>query len=436
MIAHMARNRTQSAARFIALTLLAMHCFPAVVEADNQPAVTDQEPVANTAANEKSDPVADARSARMLRSPRATVRSLVKAVDDREKELAALCLDLSEVSPNIVDMKGPQYALHLRGVLGRMWKINYEALPNDPNTPSPYVLGHDMNVQIDLPMVALADATRIELTQGPDGLWRFSPATVAVINELWDRWYDRPLASGEVAAEEPKLFADQLRELFPKSLHGTTFLIKDYQWICLLILIFLGFVADVIARFVLHRVAATWFRLFRGDRQYDAQHGVFRPMGLLVQALVWYGGTLLIGLPDFALSVLLLGLKFFAVVSAVWSAYRLIDLLALELADKASRTSTKFDDLLIPLVWRSSSVRWLVPRRSISRSPACLAALDWAVPRWRWPRKIRSAICSVRSRYSSTARSRSATGSLPETSKARSRPSVFAVHASARSTTR
>ena len=358
MDAQMARISPRRVASCAALVFSAMYCLSGVVEArqldanKKQVLATEPEPDGKAAAQE-SDPAADARRARLLRSPRSTVRTLVESVDGRHADQAMMCLDLSEVSPNIVQVKGPQDALHLRSVLGRMWNIHYDALPEDPKTPSPYVLGLDINVQIDLPMVALADATRIKLTRGSDGLWRFSPETVAIIDDLWDRWYDRPLLSGAVATEEPKLFSDRLRDLFPKSLHGKTFLIHDYQWICLLILIFLGFVADVVARFILHRLAATWFRLFRGKGKYDTQHGVFRPMGLLVQALVWYGGTTLIGLPDFALSILLLGLKFFAVVSAVWSAYRLIDLIALELAAQANRTDTKFDDLLIPLVSRS-----------------------------------------------------------------------------------
>ncbi len=364
MIAQTARIRPRWVISCIAFTLLTASCFARFVEArqpePNKQAVTaEQEPESQAAAEGESDPAADARRARLLRSPRSTVRSLVEGIDGREKEQAVMCLDLSEVGANIVDIKGPQYALHLRGVLGRIWDIQYEAIPDDPDRPSPYVLGRDINIQFaingqfDLPMVALADVTRIKLTRGVDGLWRFSPETVAAIDDLWDRWYDRPLLAKKAAGEEQKLFADRLRALFPKSLHGTTFLLHDYQWICLLVLIFLGFVADVVARFILHRLATTWFRLFRGKSQYDAQHGVFRPMGLLVQALVWYCGTLWIGLPDFALSMLLLGLKFFAVVSAVWSAYRLIDLIAVELAAKASRTNTKFDDLLIPLVSRS-----------------------------------------------------------------------------------
>lgn len=306
------------------------------------------------------DPAVEARMARLLRSPRSTVESLINLVDERDLKQATICLNLTEVPANIVDVVGPEKALHLRNILARMWKINYDKLPDDPNTPSPYVFGKDPNINGEMPMLTWGDAALIQLVQNDKGYWQFSPETVDKVDELWDRWRDRPVLTKRLAADEPKLFADRLQDWFPKSWHGTTFLLKNYQWICLLFLIFIGFVADVVSRYVLHRLAATWFRVFRGHDQYEAQHGVFRPLGLLVQALVWYAGTTLIGLPDSTLWILLLGVKFFAAVAAVWSAYRVIDLIALELSEKARLTNTKFDDLLIPLVSRSLKVLALV----------------------------------------------------------------------------
>ncbi len=333
---------------------------PVDKQADKKEFGTSGTPNTNGKIPPAIDPAVEARMARLLRSPRSTFESLIKLVDEGERNDATICLDLSEVPANIVSVVGPETALHLRNILARMWKINYDKLPDDPNTPSPYVFGKDTNINTELPLFTWGDAARIQLVRNDKGYWQFSPETVDQVDGLWERWRDRPVQSKRLAAKEKMLFADRLQSWFPESLHGTTFLLKNYQWICLLILIFIGFVADVVSRFLLHRLAATWFRVFRSNDQYDAQHGVFRPMGLLVQALVWYVGTTLIGLPDSMLWILLLGLKFFTVVAAVWSAYRVIDLVALELSEKARRTSTKFDDLLIPLVSRSLKVMALV----------------------------------------------------------------------------
>jgi MscS family membrane protein len=51
--------------------------------------------------------------------------------------------------------------------------------------------------------------------------------------------------------------------------------------------------------------------------------------------------------------VLLAGLQFFAVVSAIWTIFLFTDLLAGYLGRKAAATHTRFDDLLVPLVSKS-----------------------------------------------------------------------------------
>jgi MscS family membrane protein len=83
---------------------------------------------------------------------------------------------------------------------------------------------------------------------------------------------------------------------------------------------------------------------------------MWKPVGLLAMALVWYGGTVLIGLRPEVLRVLLVAVRFFAVVAAVWTAFRMIDLLASYLLSKARRTRTRYDDLLIPLISRTLKV--------------------------------------------------------------------------------
>jgi small-conductance mechanosensitive channel len=142
-------------------------------------------------------------------------------------------------------------------------------------------------------------------------------------------------------------------EEFRKQKH---FVLYDYQWICLLVLIFLGFVADRLVRWVLCTLTKTWLK-FTGDKQVEtAEWKLWKPLGLLAQVLVWYAGTELLGLPEIVQTVLLYGLKLFAIVAAVWTAFLVIDLIAAYLAKKALGTATKFDDLLVPLVSKSLKV--------------------------------------------------------------------------------
>jgi len=145
--------------------------------------------------------------------------------------------------------------------------------------------------------------------------------------------------------------------LFPEGFRKQKhFVLYDYQWICLLALIFLGFLADRLVRWILRSLTKTWFKLVGDKRVETAEWKLWRPLGLLMQALVWYAGTELLGLPQVVQTVLLYGLKVFAIVAGVWTAFLLIDLIAAFLAKKALGTDTKFDDLLIPLITKSLKV--------------------------------------------------------------------------------
>ena len=69
-----------------------------------------------------------------------------------------------------------------------------------------------------------------------------------------------------------------------------------------------------------------------------------------MQGVTWYFATKLIGLPEFVLEILLKGLRFFAVVAAVWTAFHIIDLLSRVALRQTAKTDTRFDDLLVPFI--------------------------------------------------------------------------------------
>ena len=148
-------------------------------------------------------------------------------------------------------------------------------------------------------------------------------------------------------------WAREFQDLFPEQLQTTRFLLADYQWISCFVLIFLGFMADLgICKLL--TLAVRWLRRDQksdvSPDDYKRERKVWKPVGLLAQAVVWYWGAFCIGLPLSLLLIVTVALKFFTVVAAVWTAFRLIDWIATVFSRKASATETRFDDLLIPLV--------------------------------------------------------------------------------------
>jgi MscS family membrane protein len=129
-----------------------------------------------------------------------------------------------------------------------------------------------------------------------------------------------------------------------------SFLIENWQWIGLLIIIALGLVADKLFALLLALGLRQW-KLRTGFEEFRSlPDDILRPWGLMLMAVIWWLGINLLGLPERALLILLVAVKFLAAFSAVWAAYRLVDLLAAQLIARADRTESKVDDVLFPLI--------------------------------------------------------------------------------------
>lgn len=299
----------------------------------------------------KKAPEIDPRLQRQLKSPQHTMRTLLATVNDNRLDEAADCLTLTgqTLTEDARTSAGGRLAFKLKETIDRMVRVELSRIPDEPDSDQPYRLAYQAAGLNDQD---IADAGSIVIDRGKDGLWRFSAETVARIDDLYERWQSREKVQLAALNKSREPFSVWLEKRFPKSMRQVHFLFADYQWICILLLIFIGFVVDLLTRLLLGVLTSVWFRFRRGEEPPERKR-LWKPVGLFAQALVWYSGTLLIGLPHWALSVLLVLLKLFAVVAAIWTTFRFIDLLSGAMKRKAESTETKFDDLLIPLVSKS-----------------------------------------------------------------------------------
>lgn len=76
----------------------------------------------------------------------------------------------------------------------------------------------------------------------------------------------------------------------------------------------------------------------------------------MAMAVIWWLGISLMGLPETAMLILLVAVKFLASISGVWAAYRMVDLLNAQLMSHARRTQNKLDDALVPLIPRTLKI--------------------------------------------------------------------------------
>lgn len=293
-----------------------------------------------------------------LRSPRATLQTFLRAMRDQETELAVSCLDLGALTSEAKATGGPNVAYQLHVVIKRLTgaslddKQLWQAVPDENDDPDPF--------RLDSLTAAQPQAKSLVIRRSKnDSNWRFSEATCADIEAIYNQLEQapeliEPLADDGEKIEQP--FTIRLRNAFPVFLRNKTLLLPDYQWLCLLALIFIGLAADALTRWLLAVISSHWLGTYVEEEELVARAKIWRPIGRLVNAAMWYWGTKLIGLPPATLNILLAVLKLFTIYAAAWTAFAVIDVAAKYLAKQALRTDTKFDDLLVPLVTKSLKI--------------------------------------------------------------------------------
>ena len=279
-------------------------------------------------------------------SPRATLNTFFSAVEREDYDEASSCLHLEFLDRETRGLKQKSLCDKLYVLLNDAWKV-------EPNSGPSVDVGQDFPLDsvvgiFDSP-AATDDALRIRLEKNDNGEWLFSANSVkAVDEELYDKWVG---TSDTVPQPTVNMsFPMWLESQIPTEWKKKTFLIKDYQWIALLFLMITGFAVDILTRFTFNQITNFWFRNILSNREYRAGKNLWKPVGLLLNALTWYFGAKLIDLPAGFLVVLLVGLKLFAVFASIWTVFSAINLLGDYLAKKAERTENRYDDLLVPFV--------------------------------------------------------------------------------------
>lgn len=280
-----------------------------------------------------------------LATPRATMRTFLEAFDASKQdptreplEQAVSCLDLSRLREDLQARQGPELASQLKEVLDRTVLIDFSRIP-DRSTGAPWTLV----ISGDEEVAIAADAR---------GVWLFTPETVERIPALFRLTNEQEKVEGvtDTAPLTPSMW---LRSQMPPSLLGATFFLEHWQWLGLLALVLLGFILDYLLTAAVQSTIERYLERRMETIPPQELKRALRPLGLLASALLWLVGIFWLGLPTRVLEVLLVAVHFIAAVAFVGTAYRMVELVASVLKQRAERTQNKFDDLLVPLFRKS-----------------------------------------------------------------------------------
>ncbi|TVQ33405.1 MAG: mechanosensitive ion channel family protein [Phycisphaeraceae bacterium] len=347
----------------LALALMLIAPTPLAV-AQNGPDVAETTP--NAAQSPEPEPEPEPEPAPERDSPRSTMFTFLEAMHrfneapmySRARSAAMTDAVACLSDPGGVGGADFSDAVMLLGVLNRIGEVQPHTLPNRRDVARRGIDSFTyfpQELRSHKPLRVAAPDGVIEFERGDDGEWRFSPETVEGVSSFYRAADHLPIAFG---VHERKLsLSIRLRQLVPPALRrDAAFGVEYWQWIGLLFLILLSVTLDFTIRAVLSGVAARKIRRRNEEPNPASIKRTVRPFGLFASALLFLGTIQLLGLPDGALLVVLPAIRLFLMLAGVWAGFRVTDLVAEVFAKKASRTKTKFDDLLVPLLRRAVKI--------------------------------------------------------------------------------
>jgi len=280
-----------------------------------------------------------------LKSPRETMRTFMTAMDavaegqTQQLEQAMSALDLSGIAKLIRNSKGQNLALALSSVIERSKGVSLNSISDDPDGEK-YIF-------------AQYPQGNVEIVKHEDGRWLFSEATLFAVPTILEGLVERPVISGIEEPQRALPLDIKIRSKMPAALKGG-FLLEYWQWIGMFLIIAIGSIADKFLAWFLARNVTVWKQKHPAFSGLD--NTVLRPLGLMAMAIIWWLGLSVLGLPDTALIILSVAVKLLVSISAVWSAFRVVDIFNALLVKKAVATDNKFDDLLVPMITKSLKV--------------------------------------------------------------------------------
>ncbi|MFP4054259.1 MAG: mechanosensitive ion channel family protein [Phycisphaerae bacterium] len=291
-------------------------------------------------------------------SPRDTMRTFMNAMDDyirgvRQKdpalrdriEDAVRTLDLSEAPMLSQPETGREAAIYLKEVMDRVILIDYAKIPGEANAP-----------QIDRWRLKDTEITIHKVQSGArKGEWLFSPSTVSRAAEFFEKVRHMPYLEG--TTEGAGYREPWLQRNLPRWAQKEFLAVRTWQWIGILVAVFVGLSMRAIAGFVGHLIQklSSRTRTEWDERLVEALKG---PVGLLAAAAIWYLSLVLLRLRGTPLTVMGTILQLVVTVGLIWLFYRLASVFAAYLRSRAERTHSRLDDQLVKLI--SSSLKTFV----------------------------------------------------------------------------
>ncbi|WP_372653342.1 mechanosensitive ion channel family protein [Halobacteriovorax sp.] len=286
-----------------------------------------------------------------LESPRSTMNYFLKTMkgfkkgDQEGLDLAIKALNTSELDPTSRVSTAKLAAKRLINTIDRLEYIDINSIPTDLKDQNLWIYKKERIIENNRELFL-----EISIGQDTDKKWKFTPQTLASIQDFESSVRNNSVAKGVI---ELTSWKSDVKKIFPAWTGQRSFILLNGQWMALFALVFFGHMLERLIRLIIISRVKTVFEQ-QNIRFKEQSEGFFSPQGFFFFSIFWIFGLELLELPDTILGPLLrIGYVAFTVAS-VFSLTQIVDVVCQYLEQKALESENKFDDVLIPLIRKSS----------------------------------------------------------------------------------
>lgn len=270
-----------------------------------------------------------------MTNPRATVEFFMENCFHQKYNTAVLTLDLSKL-PEMSDDVKQDLAYKLCGILRRLQKFSPQRIPEE--TPNDvYYLWPDKRYNA------------LILQKQKNGIWRFSPDTVADISRFYR----------EIRDEKPIYTQSRIpfMRYVPSELHKRFFGLAYFEWIFIGAFLVLGYLACRMITAISAFLLLIPLRTLRQDEKFIqlTRHAI-RPLAYLAMLYLWYVGFMLVQLPPKILTFVGYAIHPLCILLIMVAVLRITDIFGQWLKDRMVRSQNKTGNVLADLSTNSLKI--------------------------------------------------------------------------------
>lgn len=278
-----------------------------------------------------------------LASPRATLSTYFDGMNGANIAVAVTTLDLQGVNPLERAERGPQLAYQLFAILNREAYVDLDRVSDTSDAPA-----------FQLPITLQGkEIGKIVIDKSSDGTYRFTPATLAALDGLWDRVQDKPVVHGlEDPDEEQFNPARWAENQMPESIKTNVLGVAKWKWFYLIILLLLGAVAGLAIRGTTLLLVRKIFKLKKQDAAYKGIHLAGNSILLIVLSGLVFGGYRFLVLPGVISGIINIASRTGVLIGFTLLAFSLWDGLVHFYVWRSADKSDQAENLIAPMLSR------------------------------------------------------------------------------------